>query len=112
MRYNRRSELGLSWAGLIEVRDAYGWDPGTYVKGVAEASVLGVEAPLWTEKVRTLADIEYLAFPRLPAIAELGWSPASTHDWNRFRRRLAAQGPRWTAMGLNFYRSPQVPWPA
>jgi hexosaminidase len=111
MKYNRRTAIGLSWAALIEVRDAYDWNPGAYVRGVPDAAVLGVEAPLWTETVRTLADIEYLAFPRLAAIAELGWSPASAHDWESFRRRLATQGPRWTAMGLNFYRSPQVPWP-
>jgi hexosaminidase len=52
-----------------------------------------------------------MAFPRLPAIAELGWSPWSTHDWESFRTRLAAEGPRWTEMGIDFYRSPQIPWP-
>jgi hexosaminidase len=53
-----------------------------------------------------------MAFPRLPAIAELGWSPSGSHDWTAFRRRLAAQGPRWTVMGIDYYHSPQVPWPA
>jgi hexosaminidase len=110
MKYNARTALGLTWAGLIEVRDAYDWNPGAYHDGVPASAVLGVEAPLWTETVRTAADIEYLAFPRLAAIAELGWSPASTHDWGAFRGRLAAQGPRWTAMGVHFYRSAQVPW--
>jgi hexosaminidase len=52
-----------------------------------------------------------MAFPRLPGIAELGWSPASGHDWGRYRTRLAAQGPRWDAMGIGYYRSPEVPWP-
>ena len=51
-----------------------------------------------------------MAFPRLPAIAELGWSPAATHDWAGFSKRLADQGPRWAAQNINFYRSPQVPW--
>jgi hexosaminidase len=58
----------------------------------------------------TNADIDYMAFPRLAAIAELGWSTAASHDWNAFRKRLGAQGPRWTVMGINYYRSPQVPW--
>jgi hexosaminidase len=52
-----------------------------------------------------------MAFPRLAGAAELGWSPAATHDWNAYKVRLAAQGPRWTALGIGFYRSPQVPWP-
>ncbi|GII21355.1 beta-N-acetylhexosaminidase [Planosporangium mesophilum] len=110
MKYDANTPLGLSWAGYVEVKDAYDWNPGAYLNGVSESSVLGVEAPLWTETIVKLADIEYMAFPRLAAIAELGWSPASTHDWEAFRTRLGAQGPRWTAQGINFYRSPQVPW--
>jgi hexosaminidase len=110
MKYTDSTPLGQDWAGLIEVRDAYGWDPGTYLQGVPAQAVLGVEAPLWTETIRTTADIEYMAFPRLPAIAELGWSPAATHDWSAFRERLGAQAPRWRASGINFYPSPQVPW--
>ncbi len=51
-----------------------------------------------------------MTFPRLATIAELGWSPAATHDWGAFKKRLGSQGPRWTALGINYYRSPQVPW--
>ncbi|MDZ5441593.1 beta-N-acetylhexosaminidase [Micromonospora sp. 4G57] len=111
MKYNSRTRLGQRWAGYIDVQDAYGWDPGAYLAGVGETSVLGVEAPLWTETIETLADVEYMAFPRLPAIAELGWSPASTHDWASFQQRLGAQGPRWRVMGINYYHSTQVSWP-
>jgi hexosaminidase len=111
MKYNSRTRLGQRWAGFIEVQDAYGWNPGSYLAGVGETSVLGVEAPLWTETIQSLADVEYMAFPRLPAIAELGWSPASTHDWTSFAQRLGAQGPRWRVMGINYYHSTQVPWP-
>ncbi|MEQ0560890.1 family 20 glycosylhydrolase [Amycolatopsis sp. NEAU-NG30] len=110
MKYNSSTPIGLSWAGYIEVQDAYGWNPGTYLSGVPESAVRGVESPLWTETVVTPADIEYLAFPRVAAHAELGWSPWSTHDWTAFRTRLGAQAPRWTAQSINFYRSAQVPW--
>jgi hexosaminidase len=112
MKYNARTKLGQRWAGFIDVQTAYGWDPGNYLAGVGEAVVLGVEAPLWTETIKTLSDIEYMAFPRLPAIAELGWSPASTHDWTAFAQRLGDQGPRWRVMGVNYYPSKQVTWPA
>jgi hexosaminidase len=110
MKYTENTKLGQDWAALIEEKDAYGWDPGNYLKGVTGSSVLGVEAPLWSETLVTMANIEYMAFPRLPAIAELGWSPESTHNWTSFSNRLALQGPRWTAMGMNFYASPQVKW--
>ena len=75
-------------------------------------SVLGVEAPLWTEAVTTVDEIEYLVFPRLAAIAEIAWSMRSTHDWSAFRHRLGAQAPRWEALGVNFARVPGVPWGA
>ena len=112
MKYTEATTLGQDWAGLIEVRAAYDWDPGSYLDGVPADAVLGVEAPLWTETIRTVAEIEFMTFPRLVAIAELGWSPAATRDWDAFRLRLAAQGPRWTVAGIAFHPSPEVPWPA
>src|SRR3989440_39787 len=112
MNYTEATPLGQDWAGLIEVKDAYGWNPGAYVTGVPSSAVLGVEAPLWTETIRTSADIEFMAFPRLPAIAELGWSPQSTHSWGAFRQRLAARGPGWRGAGVNSSHPPQVPGPS
>jgi hexosaminidase len=111
MKYVNSTRLGLKWAGLIDVQTAYEWNPGAHLAGLAESAVLGVEAPLWSETIRTSNDIEYMAFPRLPALMELAWSPASSHDWEAFRQRLAAQGPRWRVMGVDFYPSPQINWP-
>ncbi len=111
MRYTRGTMLGLNWAGFVEVRDAYGWDPASFFPGVTEADVIGVEAPLWSETVKNMTAVQFMAFPRLPAIAEIGWSPAAAKDWESFRVRLAAQAPRWEMMGVNFHRSPQIPWP-
>ncbi len=110
MKYEPDFPLGQDWAGLIDVRDAYDWDPGTLVPGVAEEDVVGVEAPLWTETIETLDHITTMAFPRLPAIAEVGWSPQAARSWEDFRARLAAHGPRWKAMGVAFHPSPQVDW--
>jgi hexosaminidase len=112
MKYDRTTPLGLSWAGYVEVRKSYDWDPGAYLPGAPASAVRGVEAPMWTETLARSADLEYMAFPRLPGAAELGWSPAATHDWEAYKVRLAAQGPRWDALGIAWYRSPQVPWPA
>jgi hexosaminidase len=112
MKYDAATPLGLSWAGHVEVEDSYAWDPATFIKGMPADAVHGVEAPLWTETLKTPAQLDYMAFPRLPGIAEIGWSPAATHDWNAYRVRLAAQAPRWAALGIDFYRSPQVDWPS
>jgi hexosaminidase len=110
MKYDRETPIGLTWAAIVEVRDAYDWDPATLLEGVPEASIVGVEAALWTETVANIRDVEFLAFPRLAGVAEIGWSPAARRDWNEYRARLGAHARRWSALGLNFYRSPQVPW--
>ena len=109
MKYDASSPLGLDWAGLVSVRDSYDWEPGSYMEGLEESDILGLEAPLWTETVRTMKDIEFMTFPRLLGIAELAWSP-KPQCWDEYRERLAAHGPRMEAMGINFFRSPDVDW--
>jgi hexosaminidase len=109
MKYDRSSPLGLDWAGLLPVKDSYDWEPGSYLEGLAESDILGLEAPLWTETVQTMKDIEYMVFPRILGIAELAWSPRGQR-WDEYRQRLAAHGERMEEMGINFYRSPDVDW--
>ena len=92
------------------MRDAYDWEPTVYLAGVPESQIVGVEAPLWSETVRNITAVEYLVMPRLPAIAEVGWSAQASRDWEGFRGRLASHAPRWRLLGVNYYPSPQVPW--
>lgn len=110
MKYDSTTKLGLDWAGLIDVVKGYTWDPSTEIENLNESAILGVEAPLWSETLITLHDVEYMAFPRLIGIAEIGWSPKTNRTWDEYKTRLAAHGPRLEAMGVNFYRAPQVDW--
>jgi hexosaminidase len=110
MKYDKATVLGLDWAGYVDLPVAYEWDPATLLPKVPADAILGVEAPVWSETAVTLDDVEFLAFPRLPAIAEVAWSPQAGRRWNEFRRRLAAQAPRWTALGINAYWSPSIEW--
>ncbi len=109
MKYDASSPLGLDWAALISVKDAYDWDPTGYMDQLEERDILGIEAPLWSETLITMKDIEYLAFPRLAGIAELAWSP-KPDTWDEYRKRLAKHGQHMEAMGINFYRTPEVDW--
>ena len=110
MKYDATTKLGLDWAGLIDVEKAYTWEPTAEVKGATDENILGVEAALWTETIETLDDIEYMAFPRVIGIAEIGWSAREGRDWNEYVKRLATHGARLEKLGVNYYRAPQVPW--
>ncbi|WP_396656589.1 family 20 glycosylhydrolase [Microbacterium sp.] len=109
--------LGLEWAdGPTSVRRAYEWEPADLIDGVGENAILGVEAALWTETVRTLHDIDTLAFPRLAAAAEAAWSPATgasaLRTWESFRTRVGRLGPLWARRGIRFHRSSEIDWSA
>ena len=101
LKYDESTKLGTTWAGYVGVRDAYEWDPG---------EVLGVEAALWSETLASLADVELMAFPRLLALAEVASAPVQERDWEDFRVRLAEHGPELAALGVNFFRSPEIQW--
>lgn len=111
--------LGLSWARAsgCGVDQFYTWDPADYAAGVTDAQILGVEAALWGQTIRTVRDAEYLIYPRLLATAEIGWSPRAERSqpslaYADFLSRAAAHGTRLTIAGTHYYPSPLVPWRA
>ncbi|WP_448059257.1 family 20 glycosylhydrolase [Cellulomonas hominis] len=110
MKYDASTERGLEWAGHIELRDAYDWDPDTLIPGLPAGAVIGVEAAVWTETLSTLDDLTTMLLPRLAAIAEVAWSAPEQHDWADFRARIASHGAFWERVGFDWYPSPQVDW--
>ncbi|MFI6677511.1 family 20 glycosylhydrolase [Kribbella sp. NPDC050470] len=110
MKYHKDTPYGLSWAGLVSVEKSYSWNPSTLIPDLPADAIAGVEAPLWSETLDEVDKVEFMAFPRLPGIAELGWSPASALDWPTHKDRLAGQGSRWDALSVNFYRAPEIAW--
>lgn len=113
MKYAEDFPLGLTWAGIIDVRSAYEWEP-TAVLDVPDAAILGVEAPLWSETTRTLGEVEQLVFPRAAAQAEVAWSPREAPErvWESFRVRVGALAPLWKAEGIDFHPADEIPWSA
>lgn len=92
-KYDETTQLGLVWAdGPTSVKASYEWEPADVVPGLAERDILGIEAPVWTETLTTIEQIEFLAFPRLASAAEIAWSPRARapRDFTEFEPRLAA----------------------
>ncbi|MEN8121205.1 MAG: beta-N-acetylhexosaminidase [Bacteroidota bacterium] len=110
MQYDSTTVLGLHWAAYIEVDSAYIWDPATFTEGITKENILGIEAPLWSETIVKMDDIEYMTFPRLPGLAEVGWTVSSERNWDEYKIRLGKHAERFDALGINYYKSKLVPW--
>ena len=68
--------------------------------------ILGVQANVWTEHMRTWPRVQHAIFPRIAALAESAWSPAARRDYADFLTRLPSQLPRWRAFGIGYAQTP------
>ncbi|MEU6913092.1 beta-N-acetylhexosaminidase [Streptomyces olindensis] len=102
----------IGWVRTLE--DVYRFEPVPPELTPDEARhVLGTQANLWTEVMEDQARVDYQAFPRLAAFAEVAWSalPApAERDFAGFERRMAAHYRRLDALGVA-YRPPAGPLP-
>jgi hexosaminidase len=92
-------------SGRPDVRtlaDIYAFQPiPSDMPAEAARHVLGAQAALWTEHMRTPQHVEHAAFPRLDALAEVLWSPAASLDFGDFIGRLVAEMDRHRADGID-----------
>lgn len=110
MKYNQKSKRGLVWAGYIDVDKGYNWDPLLDFPNLEQDQILGIEAPLWSETIEDIKDIEYMAFPRLIGYSEIAWSKEEHRNYEDYIHRLATHGRRLDILGVNYYRSELVTW--
>jgi hexosaminidase len=110
MKYTPEHPLGLHWAGYVELRDAYEWEPTAVIGGLPADAVAGVEAAVWTETLTTRDELFSMLLPRLGAVAEVAWTSPAAKDFDHFAARTAALAPAWRAAGWAFHETPQVTW--
>ncbi|MDR0541426.1 MAG: family 20 glycosylhydrolase [Dysgonamonadaceae bacterium] len=76
--------------GYVPVKRVYGFNPAPSdsLNLVERKHILGLQANLWTEFIPDESHVEYMAFPRLLAVAEVGWTPQEKRDWQDFKIRM------------------------
>ena len=90
--------------GFTPLEKTYSYNPTPAVLSPAQQQyILGVQGNLWTEYVQDEQHAAYMLFPRLLAIAEIGWTPQTERSYPDFLRRVAAQLPGLKARGINSY---------
>jgi hexosaminidase len=101
-----QSDLPDEWPGqppMTTLRQAYDTAVAPNGATAAEAKhIIGVQGSLWTEFMSSFARDQHALYPRIAALAELGWSSASAHDWNGFLQRLPAEFARYRALGIGY----------
>ncbi len=87
---------------LRTLEGVYGYEPvpADFPNGT---TILGTQAQLWTEHLDTVRRVDYAAFPRLCAFAEVAWSPPEGRDYSEFLPRLRDHHlPRLDALGVEY----------
>jgi len=74
-------------------------------QGIDSTYVMGGQANLWTEQIATIAQVQYMTYPRALAVSETLWSPLRNKDWKNFVTRVEDQFVRLDAAGVNYSRN-------
>lgn len=102
-------ERGADWGPPVDLAKVYSYEPMPEELSEAEARhVLGAQANVWTERIHTPADVEYMVYPRACALAEVLWTNPPRRSWDDFQRRLPDHLKRLDALDVN-YRRPAAP---
>jgi len=90
------------------IPNIYNFDPQPDRLSPAQKNlVLGVQGNNWAEYIPSIERLYYQAFPRMIAVAELGWTAVDRKDLQDFKNRLQKHYPRLQKMGVN-YRIPDL----
>ena len=88
--------------GFLPLSKVYSYNPTFVAKTPAqEKQILGTQGQLWGEYFKSIRKVEYMAFPRLTALAEVAWTPQAARNYDDFLRRLATHNQRLDQLGIS-----------
>lgn len=97
----------LNIGGYVPLEKVYSFDPVPKELNAEEAKyIIGGQANVWTEYLKTPSAVEYMAFPRMLALSEVLWSKPEDKNFADFSKRLDAHFPRLSKQFVN-YRIPE-----
>jgi hexosaminidase len=96
--------------GYLPIQTVYAYEPTPDTLTDSEAThILGTQANLWAEFIPDPAKSEYVTYPRIAAIAEVGWTAKALRNWDDFALRLETQMARYTHRGIHASRAAFTP---
>lgn len=96
----------VTYFGNNTLKDVYDYEPiqKDWTKQTVSL-LMGVQACMWTEFCNTPADVDYLLFPRLSALAEVAWTKPERKNWKSYLKALDRFNEHLTAKGIVYARS-------
>ncbi|HEY8399893.1 MAG TPA: family 20 glycosylhydrolase, partial [Cytophagaceae bacterium] len=96
----------LAIGGYTPLQKVYSYEPTPESLTEEEAKyILGAQANVWTEYIKTPEHVEYMVFPRISALAEVVWSPREKRNWDWFKSKLPELLERYKLRGINYSNS-------
>lgn len=93
----------LAFKEVATIRNVYHFKPITNaIEPAKRSKILGAQANLWTEYIPDQKQLQYMAYPRSFALAEVVWSPENNRDYKDFLERLDYQVKRLDTWGINY----------
>ena len=91
--------------GFVNVEKVYSFEPYTpEMTPEQRAHILGVQANLWTEYIKTPEHLEYMLLPRMSALSEVQWCAPEKKDYGRFLDKMSSMVKIYQKLGYNFAR--------
>ena len=95
----------LAIGGYLTVENVYSYEPVPAELDPSRAKfILGAQANIWTEFIPTTEHLDYMAFPRLPAMAEVTWSEKGNRNYENFKTRLQSHYRLLQRLNVNYCR--------
>lgn len=96
----------ITYFGNNTLKDVYDYEPVQKDWTLQAASLLmGVQACMWTEFCNSPADVDYLLFPRLSALAEVAWTKPARKNWASYLKAMDHFNEHLAAKGIVYARS-------
>jgi len=97
----------LAIGGYLPLKKVYSFNPvPPEIKSEEEKYIIGGQGNVWTEYMPDFKQVEYMALPRMSAMAEVLWTESSNKNYNDFKERLIKQYKRFDAMEANYFNKP------
>lgn len=93
----------LGIGGYIPVEKCYSYEPFTpEMTDEEKGHILGVQANLWTEYIKTPEHLEYMLLPRAAALSEVQWCAPENKSYERFQKSMKHYADIYDALGYNY----------